>query len=90
MPHFLTDEETYASESGIERPDTLPCLNEACLVEDSVGRQKHLPVDVGRLPALLARRQIYHAVVEPPTMPLEKTEDHIGSPFRWRAQSFGD
>ncbi len=78
MPGFLADQHAEATEAGIESSDFGAGLDEAGLVEDPVGRQEHLAMQVAQRPSVRPRLHVGNAVVESATSALVESHDQVG------------
>jgi hypothetical protein len=82
MPHFLTDQHPYPTKARIKSLNIGSWLNEACLIEDPVGWQEHLPVNVPQLPSTISGLYVCGTVIEPTTPTLIKADHYVRTRVR--------
>ena len=84
VPQVLAHEQAHPPEPRVERPQVATGLHEPPLVEETVGGQEELAVDVHHLVPAPARRQIGGAVAEAMPVPLVEPQDHVAAAARRR------
>ena len=77
MPGVLADQDRGPAPRGIERLDATARLDEPLLVEDPVGRQEHLAVDVPDPGVTAAQAGVDRGIVEPVLVDLVEAEGDI-------------
>ena len=77
MGEVFADQHAHPAETGIEGGDIPPRFDESGLLEEPVGWQKDLAMDVHELVAILAGSQVGDAVVDPLPVLLVEPEDHV-------------
>jgi hypothetical protein len=77
VPGILADQDGGPSPPGIERLNASSGLYEALLVENAVGREKYLPMDVANTGVGPAECGVEAGVVEPVSVHLVKTERYV-------------
>src|SRR6185437_551698 len=77
MPRILAHEHCGASPGRIEGAHAAPSFDEPLLVEQTVGRQEHLPVYVPHDRLALTECDIERAVIESVVPDLVKSDDYI-------------
>ena len=77
MPGVLTDQDRRASPRRVERLHAPAGLDEPFLIEDSVGREEHLAVDVADAGVAISQSGVERGVVEPVLVQLVEAEGDV-------------